>query len=837
MEEVGSPYPVGPSLRHVKIDMASAKNSPRGGSTTADLPVGQAEAPVGGSREARHGKSQERWEGSESVRTWDGQDDAMLGGSVRTVEALGSVRTVEDEAEKPLNEAIDSSGMPRLGSKDDMRPPQEGMTALERVDLADLRDGCQTPLVKEKVRTFDTVCEADIADEAFGDGAAETSQLHDMECPLDACGSARSPASRADTNLDSTPRLGRGMSAFDEDALLPLLKGKPQVQSPFDRCVVIARASMSCTVILGAVLVLFLTSASDPFTGHVNSTSTAVPLAPTKGPIHSITTTVPQAIKQRPAVNSESLAPKASETLSLAIEVKKVNAQRLILDDVQSSAFEVAVSEAVAAVGGHGLRTEDVLLELSALPSGDVRADMTVSIPSKMSKHALAKRLSRQQLLSVALESQLAGVAGFHKVAADDVSVKVAAVPEPSDASVDASKHPTQLPIGTTPSLQPATAGGPHTIAPKHILTTPAVTSARATPKHILTTPASIASPAVTAAIATITPTSRVTPASVNEGLNTASPSTLPASGNKNILTTAPSRRPATHIPKATSGELATAATETPATTAFPASDKEGLHIAAQSPTPATPINQAPMATTPAAIQVPPIPTVPLVPVVLPTSQPSSWLDDYKKRLNGQGQTLAVQVTLSGGLDTSTLTKLQLHDLSSAMTMELSRAMGIDASDIQNLEGDHGQLSVTTSRWGVTLTANGRICLPMNVGIQDAVPVLTSQHVRHRLAAAMSELPMLQGAISRAGSIGSFTVSAGQSSEDLFSKLDRNLDKVLNVQEFSKAASNLLTPPFKDNEIAEVYHKLDVNHDGQLDSDEFFGRFSKRKLKFEEDPA
>lgn len=157
--------------------------------------------------------------------------------------------------------------------------------------------------------------------------------------------------------------------------------------------------------------------------------------------------------------------------------------------------------------------------------------------------------------------------------------------------------------------------------------------------------------------------------------------------------------------------------------------------------------------------------------------------------------------------------------------------MGVDVSDISNLEGAHGQLSVTTSRWGVTLKFNGRISLPLDVSIQDAVPVLTSQHVMHRLAVATSELSRLQDAIRRAGSIGSFTISAGQSSEDTFSKLDRNLNKLLDVQEFSIAASSLMKPPFKANEIPDVYHKLDVNHDAQLDSNEFYGRFSKRNFK------
>eukprot|EP00419_Tripos_fusus_P013052 CAMPEP_0172669078 /NCGR_PEP_ID=MMETSP1074-20121228/9457_1 /TAXON_ID=2916 /ORGANISM="Ceratium fusus, Strain PA161109" /LENGTH=820 /DNA_ID=CAMNT_0013485809 /DNA_START=26 /DNA_END=2488 /DNA_ORIENTATION=+ len=819
MEDGSSPYPVGPSLTHVTVNMAVALTSPRAGrigsidqvdltsSQVVEAPV--AHAPewaenalngIGGMREARHGKLQERWEGNESVQTWDGNDEAMLGGSIKTVETplrgnpdnstwtvdtAAFNRAVEEAEQRANNETIDSNGLPRLGSNDERRPPQGGMSPLEHVDLTDLRCGCPIPAAKEKSDS----CETDIADEAFGDGGSQ--------CPLGACGAVHSDGVR-----EGDVATGPTLRSINDATLTPLLTGKKHIQTPMDRCVMIARASISCAVIAVAIVALFLSSGSEQLASHVNSNNTQVPLEPSKGPL-SITTTALPANEQRP---------EALEYLALSLEVKKVNAQRLILDADQSSAFESTVKAVIAAVGGHGIRSEDVLLDLSAAGSGDIIADSTVRIPSSISKHALAKRLGRQQLFNVALESKLADMAGFHKVTAGDISVKVAT----GDATLDAAaaKPPSYSSVTTKASVQSTTANGPHTTALRQPLATQAAVASSGT-----------------TLLAETTQTSRPAHASVNEGLSTASPSqakksgelathatkaptitTLPAASSGSSHMAAPNRRPAMKLPKALAGVLAVTASKTATVTALPTPSLR----------PVLPVHPAATATTPAAVQV-----APVSPSVQPTSKAPSWLGEYRKRLTGQGQTLAVQIKLTGGMDTSTLTEKQLHDFSSAMTTELSKIIGIHVSAIENLEGVHGQLSVSTSRWGVTLTASGRVCLPLNIGIQDAVPLITSQHARNRLAVAMSEMPILQGPIHRAGSIGSFTVSAGQSSEDLFSKLDRNLNKLLDLQEFSTAARNLLRPPLKNNEIAEVYHQLDADHDGQLDADEFFGRFSR----------
>jgi len=129
---------------------------------------------------------------------------------------------------------------------------------------------------------------------------------------------------------------------------------------------------------------------------------------------------------------------------------------------------------------------------------------------------------------------------------------------------------------------------------------------------------------------------------------------------------------------------------------------------------------------------------------------------------------------------------------------------------------------------GPALVADGRLQLPPQLGVAIAARSVEGAVASSALKDAASRLLALRDTIQAAGGLGTIEIFAGLSRLDRFSRLDRNVNGFLDLSEFSEAARFELNPPLARHEIRTVYRMLDANQDGQLDSDEFFARASKR---------
>lgn len=219
--------------------------------------------------------------------------------------------------------------------------------------------------------------------------------------------------------------------------------------------------------------------------------------------------------------------------------------------------------------------------------------------------------------------------------------------------------------------------------------------------------------------------------------------------------------------------------------------------------------------------------TTPVVP-----KRPQSWLDRYRLRLHGKGQLLAVQVRLIRGLATGVLEADQMEQLAACLAESLARQVDVAADAIEDLEGRPGTLSVSRidGPGAPELVADGRIQLPPRLGVPIAAQAVEGAEASSALEDAASRLVALRGTIQAAGGLGTIEIFAGLSRLDRFSRMDRNVNGFLDVREFSEAARFELNPPLARHEIRTVYRMLDANQDGQLDSDEFFARASKRRF-------
>jgi len=213
--------------------------------------------------------------------------------------------------------------------------------------------------------------------------------------------------------------------------------------------------------------------------------------------------------------------------------------------------------------------------------------------------------------------------------------------------------------------------------------------------------------------------------------------------------------------------------------------------------------------------------------------RPKNWLDRYRLRLHGRGQLLAVQVRLISGLATGALDTDQTEKLAACLAQGLARQLDVAAGAIKDLGGRSGALSMSRKavlglRGPPAIVADGRIQLPPQLAVAIAAQAVEDAKASSALEDAASRLLVLRASIHAAGGLGAIEIFAGLSRLDRFSRLDRNVNGFLDLREFSEAAHIELTPPLARHEIRTVYQMLDTNQDGQLDSDEFFARASRR---------
>jgi len=205
-----------------------------------------------------------------------------------------------------------------------------------------------------------------------------------------------------------------------------------------------------------------------------------------------------------------------------------------------------------------------------------------------------------------------------------------------------------------------------------------------------------------------------------------------------------------------------------------------------------------------------------------------SWRESYRSRLPKIGRTIGVQITLDE-IDLTRLSDSQKWELKQRLAKELSNVLEVETSHVQDLEGHAGSLTLSSldhsvSTFDHSLVLDCRVKLPADMKLPDAKTILTSMATKEKLVLQAAEVRDLQDAATGDGPVSRIGLAVGESSKDDFLQLDRNLDKHLDPKEFLLATKTFLKPSQKQEPAEDLFHWLDTNHDGLLDSEEFFAQ-------------
>jgi len=146
-------------------------------------------------------------------------------------------------------------------------------------------------------------------------------------------------------------------------------------------------------------------------------------------------------------------------------------------------------------------------------------------------------------------------------------------------------------------------------------------------------------------------------------------------------------------------------------------------------------------------------------------------------------------------------------------------------SQVFDLDGVSSSVTLGSTSSGV-LRVNCRISLPLEMTVDELARVLAARDVKEAMMRHSAAVPHIgdatQGTLT--ASDFDFIVVVRASRKVGFFAFDSDYDDKLNSDEFSRAATALLTPPLVGADAIEAFHRLDIDSDGKVSSDEFFTR-------------